>query len=221
MVVPHLLAGDGSEMSPGDADQADNGCLEDLWKWEVEGYPQILRLHLALREKLKERWQRSIPFSDELFDRWERARFLGFGEGASIYDSSVVLGDVQVGAHTWIGPYTILDGSGGLTIGAWCSISAGVQIYSHDSVAWALTGGQAGYVRVPTSIGDCCYVGPLAIIQKGVTIGTHCVVGANSFVNHDVPDYAIAMGTPCRIVGRVSISQANEVQFLWNEKPEE
>ena len=50
---------------------------------------------------------------------------------------------VTVGAGTWIGPNTLLDGTGGLSIGASCSISAGVQIYTHDSVMWALSGGTA------------------------------------------------------------------------------
>ena len=33
------------------------------------------------------------------------------------YDSVLVIGDVQVGKNTWIGPFVVLDGSGGLEIG--------------------------------------------------------------------------------------------------------
>ncbi len=52
-----------------------------------------------------------------------------------MYDNVLVLGDVRVGRNTWIGPGCILDGSGGgLRIGDWCSISAGVQIYTHNTV---------------------------------------------------------------------------------------
>jgi acetyltransferase-like isoleucine patch superfamily enzyme len=202
----------------GELDKAIMRAWRDTWKLEAEEYRRILRLHLDLRDKIMQEWQRSLPFSDELFDRWERAAFLGFGEGTSIYDSSVVLGDVSVGKQTWIGPYTVLDGSGGLSIGDWCSISAGVQIYTHDSVAWALTGGQAGYTKAPTSIGDCCYLGPSTIVEKGVNIGHHCVIGAHSFVNGDIPAFSIAVGTPCQIVGKVHISETNEVQFTWFDK---
>jgi acetyltransferase-like isoleucine patch superfamily enzyme len=192
---------------------------KDTWKWNFAEHQRLLQLHLGLREEIMERWCRALPFNDELFDRWERAAFLGFGKGASIYDSSLVLGDVQVGEQTWIGPYTILDGSGGLSIGSWCSISAGVQLYTHDSVAWALTRGQANYAQAPTSIGDCCYLGPLTIVEKGVTIGSHCVIGANSLVNRDIPDFSIAVGTPCRLVGQVRISETNEVEFVWTNSP--
>jgi NDP-sugar pyrophosphorylase family protein len=74
------------------------------------------------------RWNRRLPFADYIVDRWEKAKALGFGEGSSIYDSALVLGDVRVGKNTWIGPFTVLDGPGGLEIGDNCSISAGVQI---------------------------------------------------------------------------------------------
>ena len=42
-------------------------------------------LRLAREAELKA-GMRSLPFADGLFDRWERARRLGFGEGASIYE---------------------------------------------------------------------------------------------------------------------------------------
>jgi acetyltransferase-like isoleucine patch superfamily enzyme len=48
-------------------------------------------------------------------------------------------------------------------------------------------------------------VGPQTVIVAGVSIGAHCVIGANSLVNRDVPDHSIAMGTPARIRGRVEV----------------
>lgn len=162
-------------------------------------------LYDRLRSEMHQRWQRDLPLEELLFDRWERARNLGFGEGTSIYHNSYVFGDVKVGSNTWIGPFTLLEGSGGLTIGSTCSISAGVQIYTHDSVAWALSGGKASYTHAPVAIGDCCYIGPHTVIAKGVTIGDHTVVGASSFVNRDLPPYSVAVGAPCRVVGQVII----------------
>lgn len=174
------------------------------------------------------RWQRDLPFDELLFDRWERARSLGFGEGTSIYHNSYVYGEVKVGKHTWIGPYTLLDGSGGLTIGDYCSISAGVHIYTHDTVRWALSGGKAAYERAPVAIGDCCHIGAQTVIAKGVTIGDHCVIGACSFVNRDVPPYTVAFGIPCRPAGRVEVGPSGEVTLHldrlsgpWSEAVEE
>ena len=154
---------------------------------------------------VQQRWKRSLPFADYIVDRWEKACSLGFGEGSSIYDSALVLGDVKVGTNTWIGPFTVLDGSGGLSIGSNCSISAGVQIYSHDSVQWAVSGGAAPYEYAPTFIGDRCYVGPNVVIAKGVRIGTGCIIGANSLVLGDIPENSTAVGTPCRVRGGASV----------------
>lgn len=165
----------------------------------------MVELYNQLRERMRDQWSRDLPLHELLFDRWERARSLGFGEGASIYHSSYVYGEVTVGAGTWIGPHTLLEGTGGLSIGASCSISAGVQIYTHDSVQWALSGGAASHEQAPVSIGDCCYIGPQTVIARGVTIGDHCVVGACSYVDRSLEPGTVAWGTPCRPVGRVHL----------------
>jgi len=149
-----------------------------------------------------ERYNRSLPFGDMIVDRWEKAKLLNFGEGASIYDNSLVLGEVNVGKNTWIGPNTLLDGSGGgLTIGDNCSVSAGVQIYTHDTVRKSLSGGKAAIEESPTSIGNDCYIGPNTIIAKGVHIGDRVIVGANSLVLKDIQSDTKAFGTPAVIVG--------------------
>lgn len=156
---------------------------------------------LARRREVDAKYRRSLPLADYIVDRWDKARELGFGEGSSIYDSVLVLGDVRVGRSTWIGPFVVLDGSGGLTIGSNCSISAGVQMYSHDSIAWAVSGGVAGYRHCATVIGDNCYIGPNAVVAKGVRIGNGCIIGAQSLVLADIPDGSKAHGAPCRVVG--------------------
>lgn len=169
--------------------------------------PVLTELQGLWRQRSREvaqRWKRALPFGDYVVDRWEKARELGFGEGTSIYDSVLVLGDVKVGSNTWIGPFVVLDGSGGLSIGSYCSVSAGVQIYTHDTVDHAISGGKLPYVHAPTRIGDNCYIGPGAIIAKGVTIGSGSVIGANSLVLADIPAGTKAYGTPCRVVGPAS-----------------
>ena len=166
---------------------------------ETHLFEKMTSLVKSLREGVREKWKRTLPVGDYFVDRWEKARELGFGKGASIYDSSIVIGDVKVGEESWIGPNVILDGSGGLEIGSWCSISAGVQVYSHDSVKWALSGGKAGMDRKPTKIGSRCYIGPNVVVAKGVFIGEGTVVGANSVVLEDIPPSSKAFGNPCKV----------------------
>ena len=143
---------------------------------------------------------RFLPLDEEQSDRWERAKELGFGKGTSIYANSYVYGTVKVGKNTWIGPFTILDGSGGLEIGDYCSIAPGVQIYTHDSVMWAVSGGKHIVKREPVKIGNCCYIGPNTTIAKGVTIGDRVIVGANSFINKDVVSDVKISGNPATMM---------------------
>lgn len=150
------------------------------------------------RAKLHKKFNRVLPTNEYLSDRWEKANYLGFGEGSSIYDSSLVFGDVHVGKNTWVGPFTILDGTGNLKVGSNCSISAGVQIYTHDTVQWAISGGEEPYSYSETKIGDNCYIGPNTVIAKGVELGKGVVVGANSFVNKSFPEGAKIAGNPAR-----------------------
>ena len=164
---------------------------------------QAMLLHEG--KKVREEWGRSLPFADYLVDRWEKARELGFGEGSSIYDSSLVLGEVKVGNNTWVGPFTVLDGTGGLEIGDNCSISAGVQIYTHDTVKWAISGGREPVERSPVRVGSNTYIGPDVVISKGVAIGHQCVIGAKSFVNCDIADGKKAWGTPAEIIGESKV----------------
>ena len=152
-------------------------------------------------EEVRKNWNRSLPFADYIVDRWKKASELGFGTGSSIYDSSLVLGDVNVGKNTWIGPFTVLDGTGKLEIGDNCSISAGVQIYTHDTVKWAISGGAEPAEQSPVHIGSNTYIGPDVVISRGVTIGDRCVIGAKSFVNRDITDGKKAWGTPVKVIG--------------------
>lgn len=183
----------------------DESILRDLEAIAPELRKLLSELTLLHREAGRlaaARWNRSLPFADLVVDRWERARALGFSPGASIYDSALVLGEVRVGENTWIGPSVVLDGSGGgLEIGSFCSISAGVQIYTHHTVRWSLSGGRELAERASTRIGSRCYIGPLAVVSKGVTIGDGCVIGAHSLVNSDIPANSKAFGVPCRVVG--------------------
>ncbi|NQY23212.1 MAG: acyltransferase [Campylobacteraceae bacterium] len=156
------------------------------------------------RDKIKKKFCRVLPVGDYIIDRWEKAQYCGFGKGTSIYDSSLILGNVSVGKNTWIGPYTLLDGSGGiLEIGNNCNISAGVQVYTHDTVESVINNKEIQ--KADTRIGNNVYIGPNTIIAKGVTIGDFVVIGTNSFVNKDIESYSKAFGTPVKIVSNTKL----------------
>ena len=54
------------------------------------------------------------------------------------------------------------------------------------------------------SIGEGSYIGINAVIVGNVKIGKHCVIGANSVVTKDVPDYCVAVGSPARVIKNIA-----------------
>jgi acetyltransferase-like isoleucine patch superfamily enzyme len=54
-------------------------------------------------------------------------------------------------------------------------------------------------------------------VNKGVKIGNHCLVGANSLVNMDMNDFSIAIGSPCKIVGKVKLDEKGQVELLMEK----
>lgn len=81
-------------------------------------------------------------------------------------------------------------------IGAGAVIGTGVTI-----------GGRSGHVNVPV-IGEGAMIGSGAKVLGPVRIGRFASIGANAVVLADVPDYAIAVGAPARVV---RIMDASEV----------
>lgn len=75
-------------------------------------------------------------------------------------------------------------------IGDNCNISQGVTI------------GQAnrGRHKGTPVIGDHVYIGPGAKIVGAVRVGDHAAIGANCVVTDDVPDYAVVVGVPGKVI---------------------
>jgi acetyltransferase-like isoleucine patch superfamily enzyme len=173
-------------------------------------------LHARLRGETLTRYGRMNPFAEDLFDWHERGRaWTRDDRGVTIYNSTTLVGDVAIGEHTWIGPFCSLDGTGGLSIGRHCSISLGCQLLTHDTAAWALSGGVAPPERAATAIGDCCFLGTHAVVLKGSTIGDRCLVAAGAVVSGNVPDATIVAGVPARPIGTVAVSESGAVHLRY------
>lgn len=67
---------------------------------------------------------------------------------------------------------------------------------------------QIGKVR----IGEGSWLGENVCVI-GASIGRHCIIGANSVVTHEIPDYSVAVGAPARV-----IKQYNFETKQWEKK---
>ena len=52
-----------------------------------------------------------------------------------------------------------------------------------------------------THIGDDTWIG-INVSILGAKVGRHCVIGANSVVIKDIPDYCVAAGSPAKVIKR-------------------
>lgn len=56
----------------------------------------------------------------------------------------------------------------------------------------------------PVRVGDGSWIGHGAVILPGAQIGRHVVIGANSVVSGEIPDYSVAVGAPARVIRRIT-----------------
>jgi acetyltransferase-like isoleucine patch superfamily enzyme len=142
---------------------------------------------------------------------------------------------VYVHEHTWLGCYNRdrypnpeLTIGKQTVIGHFCHLSCagnmriGENVLIADHVTIADSTHEYGDVETPvlrqpfgllrnTSIGDGSWIADKCTIL-GANIGKHCVIGANSVVTKDIPDYCVAAGNPAKILKRYDPAQQTWVR---------
>jgi len=139
-------------------------------------------------------------------DNWQRARLAGaiarkrpdfefvtvrhpaavvssrsrIGMGCVILAQSVVDPDSMVGAHSTLWTHSVVEHE--CALGEAVTLAPGVKL--------------GGRVRV----GDRSFLGLGAVVNDGASVGADVVLGSQSAVVHDIPDNALAMGVPARVV---------------------
>jgi acetyltransferase-like isoleucine patch superfamily enzyme len=127
---------------------------------------------------------------------------------------------LRIGARVGIRPYCMISASESITIeddviiGAFTSLidsdhtfAEGRPNVMHNSVATS-----------PIRVGRGTWLAERVAVLRGASIGRCCIVGANSVVRGELPDYAIAVGAPAKVVGEVTGVDADAPPFadrLW------
>ena len=109
---------------------------------------------------------------------------------------------MSIGDETWIGQQCFFHSAAGLAIGARVGIGPGVKILTsqHTEVGREIPIFNAPVEFKAVCIEDDADIGVGAIILPGVTIGRGAQIGAGSVVTRDIPAYAVAAGTPARVL---------------------
>lgn len=126
------------------------------------------------------------------------------GDAVAVYSNTYLLNpqNMELGSNVTIQPMTYIEASGGVSIGSDTSIAHGVSIMSetHNTDEREIPFKCQGMTYKPVTIGEDVWIGAKATILAGITIGNKAIIGANSVVTKDVPDYAIVVGAPAKII---------------------
>lgn len=132
---------------------------------------------------------------------------ISVGRNVWIQDSVIVnanRGQVTIGDRSWLGPFCLVYGNGGVSIGANVLVAAHTTIntVSHESARCDIPINDQPVITDPVIIEDDVWIGLNAVVLQGVTIGRGAIIGAGAVVNRSIPAWSIAVGVPARVVGR-------------------
>ena len=118
--------------------------------------------------------------------------------------------DVQIGDYSslncgcWIANDTVIGRD--VMMGPFVSILSGSHNFDRLDIPMRVQGAP---VRRPVIVGDDVWIGTRAIILPGVKVGSHSIIGSGCVVTRDVPEWAIIVGNPARIVRYRNVFSGN------------
>lgn len=130
------------------------------------------------------------------------AAFDGFANRNYIYSLGLKINkyeNVSIGKRCSFGGNVALNAHDKITIGDDCLFAYGVVVNTAGHNYMAKTMNKT-YCSKPVEIGSNVWIGACAIILPGVIISDNSVVGAGAVVTKDVPENAIVVGNPARIM---------------------
>jgi len=100
----------------------------------------------------------------------------------------------KLGFKTDIGAFTYINAKKSVIIEDCVQIGSHCSIYSISTID-----NKEGQVVLKKN----CQIGTHSVVMPGVTIGENSIVGAFSFVNHDIPDNVVAAGVPAKVIKKM------------------
>lgn len=134
---------------------------------------------------------------------------------AEIDDNAIILDYVfidaakslKIGKYSLIAWQSVIEGASWVEIGDRCFLGPGTKIlgstyefqgyYTSQHLPEGTSAIRYGRVKIC----DDAYIGANSVVMPGVTIGEGALVGANSFVNHNLKPWGIYFGNPVKLIG--------------------
>jgi acetyltransferase-like isoleucine patch superfamily enzyme len=171
--------------------------------WYLVRYARLLRFRLAHPDVVLRGMVflgRDVEISVRPgYGRLEIGRWVHIGDGNSIrcHEGSLRIGDkVVMGRSNTVNCYLDVE------IGAATLVADWVYVTDFDHVTADVERPikDQGIVKAPVRIGPDCWLGVKSTVLRGTRIGRGTVLGAHAVARGDLPPYAVAAGTPARVV---------------------
>lgn len=135
---------------------------------------------------------------------------LGTNSMIGIPVNGAYLNNIKIGNNVFIGANLLAMARGSITIEDDVQIAANVQLLSNNHDL---------YDRMvlpckPVLIKRGAWIGAGATILPGVCIGRYAVVGAASVVTKDIPDYAVAVGNPAKVIKILDAERFEKIENI-------
>lgn len=138
------------------------------------------------------------------------------GEGTQVWQYSVILKDAIIGKDCNICAHTFIEND--VQIGDNCTLKSGVFLWDGVTLENSVfIGPNATFTndKEPRSkvypesfprtlIKENASIGANATILPGVVVGRHALIGAGSVVTKSVPDFAVVVGNPAKVIRYVN-----------------
>lgn len=186
-----------------------NTALRHAW-WgyrlsELGDYPDIQpNAHFEFPEKI--RIGRHCRIARHTLIRANTAEDVGVSIGNNVYLQEYVTinanrGHVRIGNDSWLGPYSLVYGNGGVNIGSDVIIAShcAINTVSHHADRADIPMNQQGTFCDPVTIEDDVWIGIGVIILQGVRVGRSSIIGAGAVVTRDILPGSVSLGVPARV----------------------
>lgn len=118
--------------------------------------------------------------------------WLGFGAVFS-HAKAEIGGRVYVGQYCCLGDVSLEDD---VLLGSHVSVINGGAQHGIERLDVPIREQPGAWLRV--NVGRDTWIGDRSLVMASV--GAHCVIGAGSVVTRPIPDYAVAVGVPARVI---------------------
>ena len=140
----------------------------------------------------------TMPYTDEYFKVMKEVFGDNIGENSVVFAPiyGACYDRIKIGKNVFINSNCLFMARGGITIEDDVQIAANVQLLTNNHDPYE----RQVLLCKPIIIQKGAWIGAGASIMPGISVGKHAIVGASAVVTKDVPDYAVVVGNPARVI---------------------